>query len=167
MYHLFAFLIQRNGEINNFFSFLAAMMLAYQPVRALAGLNIAINQGLTAANRVLPIIDLENEIKKNDKLPNLNIKDGNIEFKNIVFKYDLNNDKSALNSVNLKIEGGKTTALVGLSGAGKSTILNLIPILILSGEINIDNQSTKNVNLYSLRQNISYMSQRLHYLMIL
>ena len=157
-----AFLIQRNElEINNFFSFLAAMMLSYQPVRALAGLNIAINQGLTAANRVLPIIDLENEIKKNDKLPNLNIKDGNIEFKNIVFKYDLNNDKSALNSVNLKIEGGKTTALVGLSGAGKSTILNLIPRFYdhQSGEINIDNQSTKNVNLYSLRENISYVSQ--------
>ena len=157
-----AFLIQRNElEINNFFSFLAAMMLSYQPVRALAGLNIAINQGLTAANRVLPIIDLENEIKKNDKLPNLNIKDGNIEFKNIVFKYDLNNDKSALNSVNLKIEGGKTTALVGLSGAGKSTILNLIPRFYdhQSGEINIDNQSTKNVNLYSLRKNISYVSQ--------
>ena len=136
-------------------------MLSYQPVRALAGLNIAINQGLTAANRVLPIIDLENEIKKNDKLPNLNIKDGNIEFKNIVFKYDLNNDKSALNSVNLKIEGGKTTALVGLSGAGKSTILNLIPRFYdhQSGEINIDNQSTKNVNLYSLRENISYVSQ--------
>ena len=84
-----AFLIQKEMNWNKqFFSFLAAMMLSYQPVRALAGLNIAINQGLTAANRVLPIIDLENEIK-NDKLPNLNIKDGNIEFKNIVFKYDL------------------------------------------------------------------------------
>ena len=157
-----AALIQRNElEINNFFSFLAAMMLAYQPVRALSGLNIAINQGLTAANRVLPIIDLENEINDNINLPDLNILNGNIEFQNINFKYDLDEKKSALNSINLRIDGGKTTALVGSSGAGKSTILNLIPRFYnqQSGELKIDNQSTKEINLHSLRKNISYVSQ--------
>ena len=157
-----AILIQQNElEINNFFSFLAAMMLAYQPVRALAGLNIAINQGLTAANRVLPIIDLKNEINQNNNLPDLNVQNGHINFKNISFKYEVDNRKSALDSINLDIEGGKTTALVGMSGAGKSTILNLIPRFYnpQSGEITIDNQSTKNVNLFSLRKNISYVSQ--------
>ena len=157
-----AFLIQKNElEINNFFSFLAAMMLAYQPVRALAGLNIAINQGLTAADRVLPIIDLKNEIDLNDKSPDIKITKGEIEFKDLNFKYDLENNKSALNSINLKIEGGKTTALVGMSGAGKSTILNLIPRFYnpQSGDIIIDDQSVKDINLYSLRKNISYVSQ--------
>ena len=157
-----AFLIQKNElEINNFFSFLAAMMLAYQPVRALAGLNIAINQGLTAADRVLPIIDLKNEIDLNDKSPDIKITRGEIEFKDLNFKYDLENNKSALNSINLKIEGGKTTALVGMSGAGKSTILNLIPRFYnpQSGDIIIDDQSVKDINLYSLRKNISYVSQ--------
>ena len=157
-----AFLIQKNElEINNFFSFLAAMMLAYQPVRALAGLNIAINQGLTAADRVLPIIDLKNEIDLNDKSPDIKITRGEIEFKDLNFKYDLENNKSALNSINLKIEGEKTTALVGMSGAGKSTILNLIPRFYVpqSGDIIIDDQSVKDINLYSLRKNISYVSQ--------
>ncbi len=152
----------KNGEleINNFFSFLAAMMLAYQPVRSLAGLNIAISQGLSAAKRVLPIIDRESEIKDDKSLPNLNISRANIEFKNVNFSYETK-DKTALKSANLLMEGGKTTALIGLSGAGKSTILNLIPRFYdcNSGDILIDNQSIYESNLYSLRKNISLVSQ--------
>ncbi len=154
-------LIQNNElGINNFFSFLAAMMLAYQPVRSLAGLNIAINQGISAAGRVLPIIDQENEIKDNPNLPDLNIKDANITFQNVSFLYD-QNEKNALKSANLDIQGGKMTALVGLSGAGKSTILNLIPRFYDSqdGDIKIDNQSIYKIKLYSLRKNISLVSQ--------
>jgi len=154
-------LIQNNElGINNFFSFLAAMMLAYQPVRSLAGLNIAINQGISAASRVLPIIDQENEIKDNPNLPDLNIKDANIIFQNVSFLYD-QNEKNALKSANLDIKGGKMTALVGLSGAGKSTILNLIPRFYDSqdGNIKIDNQSIYKIKLYSLRKNISLVSQ--------
>ena len=151
-----------NGElkVNNFFSFLAAMMLAYQPVRSLAGLNIAINQGLTAAKRVLPIIDLVNEVKENKNYPNIDIKEGNIFFKNIDFRYD-KLEKKVLKSVNLEIKGGKMTALVGLSGAGKSTILNLIPRFYdpSSGKIVIDNQSIHEFNINSLRKNISLVSQ--------
>ena len=148
-------------EINNFFSFLAAMMLAYQPVRALAGLNISINQGLTAAKRVLPIVDIENEIKDNKDYPNLIFKNGEINFSNIDFNYNIKTDKSALTKINLDIPGGKTTALVGPSGSGKSTILSLIPRFYdpQNGEIKIDNQIIKDVNLSSLRKHISLVSQ--------
>tara|TARA_B110001452_G_scaffold163831_1_gene136611 strand:- start:7801 stop:9543 length:1743 start_codon:yes stop_codon:yes gene_type:complete len=147
-------------QINNFFSFLAAMMLAYQPVKSLAGLNIAINQGVTGAKRVLPIVDLVNEVKDNPKFPNIIVKDGDIVFKEINFKYG-DDEKKVLKSANLNIKGGKMTALVGLSGAGKSTILNLIPRFYdpSSGKILIDNQSIHEVNIYSLRKNISLVSQ--------
>ena len=151
-----------NGElqINNFFSFLAAMMLAYQPVKSLAGLNIAINQGVTGAKRVLPIVDLVNKVKDNPKFPNISVKDGDIIFKEVNFKYG-DEEKKVLKSANLNIKGGKMTALVGLSGAGKSTILNLIPRFYdpSSGKILIDNQSIHEVNIYSLRKNISLVSQ--------
>ena len=147
-------------DINNFFSFLAAMMLAYQPVRSLATLNIAVNQGLTAARRVLPIIDVRNEIKDDPNLSDLEITNGNINFKNINFNYDKDNN-IVLNSINLNIKGGKMTALVGHSGAGKSTVLNLIPRFYDcdDGDILIDNQSIYKKNLYSLRKNISLVSQ--------
>ena len=147
-------------EVNNFFSFLAAMMLAYQPVKSLAGLNIAINQGLSAAKRVLPIIDRQSEIKDDVNLPNLNVKKASIEFVNVNFAYD-EKEKITLNSANIIMEGGKTTALVGLSGAGKSTILNLISRFYdcNSGDIMIDDQSIYKSNLYSLRKNISLVGQ--------
>ena len=147
-------------DINNFFSFLAAMMLAYQPVRSLATLNIAVNQGLTAARRVLPLIDVQNEIKDDPSSSDLEITNGNINFKNVNFNYD--KDKNiVLNSVNLNIKGGKMTALVGHSGSGKSTILNLIPRFYDcdNGDILIDNQSIYEKSLYSLRKNISLVSQ--------
>ena len=151
-----------NGEleVNNFFSFLAAMMLAYQPVRSLAGLNIAVSQGVTAAKRVLPVIDLVNEIKDDQNFPNISINEGNINFKDVDFRYG-NDEKKVLKSANLDIKGGKMTALVGLSGAGKSTILNLIPRFYdpYMGNIFIDNQSIHKVNIYSLRKNISLVSQ--------
>ena len=147
-------------EINNFFSFLAAMMLAYQPVRSLATLNMSIQQGLSAANRLLPIIDLKSKIIENDNDKILDIKKGNIEFKDINFKYE-RGEHSVLNSVNLLIEGGKMTSLVGHSGAGKSTILNLIPRLYqkTSGDILIDGQSIYSSTVSSLRRNISLVSQ--------
>jgi|TARA_B110000114_G_C15076839_1_gene392192 subfamily B ATP-binding cassette protein MsbA len=147
-------------ELNNFFSFLAAMMLAYQPVRSLATLNMAINTGLSAAKRVLPIIDIKNEIDEKKEASNLEVKIGNIEFKNVNFKYK-NTEKNVLKSINLKIEGGKMNALVGHSGAGKSTILNLIPRFFncTDGEILIDNQSINNLKIHSLRKNISLVSQ--------
>ena len=147
-------------SINNFFSFLAAMMLAYQPVRSLATLNIAVSQGLSAARRILPIIDHQNKIVENKDAKNLKIIDASIEFKKVKFKYD-EGEKEILKSVSLKIAGRKMTALVGHSGSGKSTIMNLIPRIYdaESGDILIDDQSIYKTKIFSLRKNVSLVSQ--------
>ena len=147
-------------EVNNFFSFLAAMMLAYQPVRSLATLNMGINQGLSAAKRILPIVDIKNEISENESDTELNVTTGNIKFVNVGFKYK-NSEIDVLKSINLEIIGGKMNALVGHSGAGKSTILNLIPRFFncSEGDILIDNQSIYRSTVQSLRKSISLVSQ--------
>jgi subfamily B ATP-binding cassette protein MsbA len=146
-------------EINNFFSFLAAMMLSYQPVRSLATLNIGIQQSLSGARRVLAVIDEKRKIDDNINASDLVINKANIEYKDVNFGYDTK--KEILKSVNLKIEGGDIIALVGHSGAGKTTIMNLIPRFYnaTSGDILIDNQSIYKVSLFSLRKNISLVSQ--------
>ncbi len=147
-------------SVNNFFSFLAAMMLAYQPVRSLSTLNIIVNQGLSAAGRILPVVDTKNFIKDNENAKEINIENGNIKFKDVLFSYN-KSDGDVLKEVNLDFEGGKMTSLVGHSGSGKSTILNLIPRFYdrKSGNILIDNQSIYDVTLQSLRKNISLVSQ--------
>ena len=147
-------------DINNFFSFLAAMMLAYQPVRSLATLNIAIGQGISASKRILPIIDDKNYISEDSEAKDLKLAKGDIKFVNINFKY-VNKEEEILKSVNLDINGGKMTSLVGHSGAGKTTILNLIPRFYdpISGDITIDNQSIYKSTINSLRKNISLVSQ--------
>ena len=148
-------------DISSFFSFLAAMMLAYQPVRSLATLNIGVNQGIAAAKRILPIVDNENKItdKNDDKA--LQLSKGTIEFKEVSFKYNKNTQGPILKSVNLTIEGGKMTALVGHSGAGKSTIMNLIPRFYdrIDGDIIVDGSSIYKAKIKSLRKNISLVSQ--------
>ena len=147
-------------SVNNFFSFLAAMMLAYQPVRSLSTLNVVINQGLSSALRILPIIDTKNIIEDTVDSKPLELNKGSIEFKNIIFGYDPN-EKEVLKNINLKFEGGKMTSLVGHSGSGKSTILNLIPRFYQakSGEILIDHQSIYKTSIKSLRNKISLVSQ--------
>ena len=151
-----------NGEIevNNFFSFLAAMMLAYQPVRSLSTLNIVINQGFAAASRILPIVDTKNLIKNSENAKEIKVSEGKITFENICFKYE-SSQKNILEDINLEFEGGKMTALVGHSGSGKSTILNLIPRFYEahSGNIKIDDQSIYDSTLETLRKNISLVSQ--------
>ena len=152
-----------DGElgINNFFSFLAAMMLAYQPVKTLTKVNISISQGLSAAKRILPIIDTKNNIDANLDKKKIEITNGNLEFKNVNFSYQSNINSKVLVDISVKIEGRKMTALVGHSGSGKSTFLNLIPRIYdpISGEINIDHQDLKSVNLNSLREKISIVDQ--------
>ena len=147
-------------EINNFFSFLAAMMLAYQPVRALSTLNMILNQGFSAASRILPIIDQKNNIIEIENAKPLKINNANVKFKNVAFSYDLEESKT-LKSINIEFEGGKMTSLVGHSGSGKSTLLNLIPRIydIETGDILIDNQSISKVTIKSLRKEISMVSQ--------
>ena len=147
-------------EVSNFFSFLAAMMLAYQPVRSLATLNITVHQGLAGAKRVLPVLDDKPKIKDEINAKKLEVKEGKISFKNVYFNYS-KNEGEVLKDINLNFQGKKMTALVGQSGAGKSTILNLIPRFYdsNSGDIEIDDQSVYKTTLLSLRNNISLVSQ--------
>ena len=153
-------ILKEELDINNFFSFLAAMMLAYQPVRSLATLNMGLNQGIQSARRVLPIIDFENKIKEKENAAELKLDKAEINFLNVNFKYN-EEDKKVLNSISLNISGGEMTSLVGHSGAGKSSILNLIPRFYdcESGDINIDNQSIYDLKIDSLRSNISLVNQ--------
>jgi len=152
-----------SGElaINNFFSFLAAMMLAYQPVKTLAKVNIAISQGFAAAERILPIIDIKNEINLNEDKKKFNISEGNIIFNNVNFHYKSNPDNKVLQNVNVNFAGGKMTALVGHSGSGKSTLLNMIPRIYVptGGSIHLDDQDVSKFNLASLRSQMSIVDQ--------
>ena len=147
-------------QINNFFSFLTAMMLAYQPIRSLATTNIMIYQGATAGERIFNVIDTEINIKEIDGSPNLKIDKAAIEFKNVSFSYPKTN-VDAINNVNFLIDHGSTAALVGHSGAGKSTIINLLPRFYdpKKGGVYIDGQNISNVTLSSLRKSIALVSQ--------
>ena len=147
-------------EINNFFSFLTAMMLAYQPIRSLATINMLFYQGAAAAERVFAVIDKEVNIKEDAEKPNLKINSAKIEFKNVSFSYP-KTESDAIKNINISIDGGNTVALVGHSGAGKSTIINLLPRFFdpTAGKIFIDEQNISEVTLSSLRKNISLVSQ--------
>ena len=151
-----------SGEmgINNFFSFLTAMMLAYQPIRSLATINMMFYQGAAGAERVFGVLDNEPKIKENKSSPNLKIDSGNVEFQNVSFAYP-NTIKAAIKNVNISIKGNTTAALVGHSGAGKSTIINLLPRFFDAhdGKVKIDGQDICEVSLYSLRKSISMVSQ--------
>ncbi|MEK9680938.1 MAG: ABC transporter ATP-binding protein, partial [Pelagibacteraceae bacterium] len=146
-------------EVGAFFSFLTALMLAYQPVRALAGLNIGLNEGFTAATRIYKILDTQNYIKDKIDAKELNLSNGDIEFKNVTMEYK--KGIPIIKNINLKFGGNSRSALVGLSGGGKSTILNLIPRFfnIQKGEITIDNQNISDVKVSSLRRHIALVSQ--------
>ena len=160
IYYAGQLIFKQELEVNNFFSFLAAMMLAYQPVRSLATLNMSINQGISAGQRILPLIEAKSKIFDKPGSEDYNINKADISFNNVNFEYEINENK-VLQDVNIEIEGGKMTALVGHSGAGKSTILNLIPRFydISSGDIKVDGRSIYEIKLKSLRSNISLVSQ--------
>jgi subfamily B ATP-binding cassette protein MsbA len=145
--------------LGEFVSFLAALMLAYQPVRGLAGINIGIQEGISAAKRIYEIIDQKNEIYHDENAPSLKLRNGSIEFKNISFTYP--DGTNALKNLSTKIEGGTKVGLVGISGSGKTTFLNLIPRFfhLKNGTILIDNQNINDINLNSLRKEISLVSQ--------
>ena len=151
-----------SGElgVNNFFSFLAAMMLAYQPIRSLATINMSAFQGAAAFKRISKIIDKKIDIQENTDYPQLNLKNSEIKFSNVGFKYETTHEK-AIKNISFSIKGNTMAAFVGHSGAGKSTIINLLPRFYdpQEGKIEVDGQNIKNVSLKSLRKNLSMVSQ--------
>tara|TARA_Y100000591_G_scaffold318178_1_gene328759 strand:+ start:3146 stop:4888 length:1743 start_codon:yes stop_codon:yes gene_type:complete len=146
--------------VNNFFSFLAAMMLAYQPIRSLATINMGAYQCAAAFKRIGNVIDREIKIKDDKSFPDLIIKNSDINFSDVDFKYETTNEK-AIKNINIDIKGNTMAAFVGHSGAGKSTIMNLLPRFYdpQAGSITIDNQNISSVSLKSLRKNLSMVSQ--------
>jgi subfamily B ATP-binding cassette protein MsbA len=142
-----------------FFSFITALLLAYQPVKALAGLNASLQEGLAAAQRVFAVLDIEPEIKELPHARPLVIKGGEIRFSDVRFAYP--NGTEALKGVSFTAPAGKMVALVGASGAGKSTILNLVPRFydVAAGSVTIDGTDVREVTLASLRGAIALVSQ--------
>ena len=143
-----------------FFSFITALLMAYQPLKRLANFNVNIQDGLAAAVRIFQLLDQKPEITDSPNAKEYVLKKGEIEFKKVRFSYG-SKTSHALNNINLKIRGGKTIALVGKTGAGKSTILNLIPRFYdtINGEIIIDKKNIKDYKINSLRKKIALVSQ--------
>jgi len=152
--------IQGELALNEFVSFLGAMMLSFQPLKRLSAISTSIQDGFAAAVRIFNLMDQESYIKEADNANQLAITNGKIEFKDVSLSYE-NNKNLALSSISLIIEPGTTTALVGPSGAGKSSCLNLIPRFYdpSNGSIEIDEQNIKHLTLDSLRSCISLVSQ--------
>ncbi len=141
-----------------FFSFITALLLAYQPLKNFAKLNNHLQEGLAAAQRVLALVDLEPTIRDREHAGALKIDGGHLTFIDVTFSYG---DVPAINGISLEVPAGKTAALVGASGAGKSTVLNLIPRFydIDSGVVAVDGTDIRDVTLASLRSNIALVSQ--------
>ncbi|WP_114111623.1 ABC transporter ATP-binding protein [Thalassospira xiamenensis] len=149
------------SDPGSFFSFITALLLAYEPVKRLANININLQAGLAASQRVFTVLDIEPEIRDAEDAKTLEVKGGAIHFKDVAFSY--NDETTALHDISLDIEAGQTIALVGPSGAGKSTILNLIPRFydINAGAITIDGQDIRDVTLESLRSATALVSQEI------
>ena len=152
--------IQGELALNEFVSFLGAMMLSFQPLKRLSAISTSIQDGFAAAVRIFNLMDQESYIKEADNANQLAITNGKIEFKDVSLSYE-NNKNLAISNISLIIEPGTTTALVGPSGAGKSSCLNLIPRFYdpSNGSIEIDEQNIKHLTLDSLRSCISLVSQ--------
>ena len=151
--------IQDTTSAGAFFSFLTALLMAYRPMKALANLNAQIQEGLAGAERLFSILDSAPTLMEAPAAKPLDVSGGSIQFEAVSFTYEGGN--AALRGVTFDAPAGKTTALVGPSGAGKTTILNLIPRFFdaASGRVSIDGQDVRGVTLDSLRAAASLVTQ--------
>ena len=151
--------INETSTPGTFFSFMAALLLLYEPIKRLTGVNNTVQQGLAGAERVLSILDTVPEIRdKEGAIELLPIRD-EIRIESATFSYE---DEPVLKDVNLRIKAGEMVAFVGMSGGGKSTLVNLIPRFydLDSGSIKIDGQDIRDVSLASLRRQIGIVTQQ-------
>ena len=153
--------IGQSMDPGSFFSFITALLLAYEPVKRLANLNATLQEGLAGAERLFAMLDLKPGIKEQPNARDLAIKNGEIKLNNIAFSYV--DEQKVLNDISLNIPAGKLVALVGPSGSGKSTILNLIPRFfdVDAGNITIDGSELREITFASLRKNIGLVSQEI------
>ena len=151
--------IAGNRTTGTFISFITALLLAYEPMKRLAGLNASLQEGLAAALRIFAALDLKSKITDRPQAQALEVKKGKVSIEKVFFAYP--NGKKALKSVSIEIPAGKRIALVGPSGSGKSTLLNLIPRFydVIEGSISIDGKDIRQVTLDSLRSQIALVSQ--------
>ncbi|PCI37752.1 MAG: lipid A export permease/ATP-binding protein MsbA [Rhodospirillaceae bacterium] len=160
--------IENQTDPGGFFSFIMALLLAYEPLKRLANLNTTVQEGLAGAQRTFEALDHMNPITELENASDLDVKTGDVKFKDVFFSYpkadDIKGDQGeALKNISLHIGAGKTVALVGASGAGKSTIMNLLPRFydIQSGSISIDGQNIADVTFKSLRDSMALVSQEI------
>ena len=150
--------ITGSSTAGTFFSFMAAVLMLYDPVKKLSGLNNAVQQGLAAADRVFDIIEMESDIK--ERKDPITIKRGQhrVTFENVYFKYD---DVMVLKDINLDVMAGEVLALVGMSGGGKTSLVNLIPRFyeVTRGAIKIDGMDIRDVSISSLRDQMGIVTQ--------
>lgn len=157
--------IEDATDAGSFFSFITALLLAYEPMKRLANLNAAVQEGLAGAQRTFQALDTPSRIVEKGDAAHLEIKGGELVFENVSFSYPKTDEEglheTALNALNITVPAGKTVALVGASGAGKSTIMNLVPRFYdaTEGRVSIDDQDVRDVTFKSLRDSMALVSQ--------
>ena len=146
-------------SLGEFMSFLAALLMAYQPLKGLASLNTALQEGLAAAQRIFAVLDVAPTIVEKPGAKALVVRDGAIAYRDVHFSYD--GETAALHGVSLQIDAGSTIALVGPSGSGKTTLMNLLPRFYDAdaGSVEIDGQNVQDVTIDSLRAAMALVSQ--------
>jgi len=150
--------ITGSSTAGTFFSFMAAVLMLYDPVKKLSGLNNAVQQGLAAADRVFDIIEMESDIKERKDAIAIQRGPHRVTFENVFFKYD---DVMVLKDINLDVHSGEVLALVGMSGGGKTSLVNLIPRFynVTRGAIRIDGVDIRDVSISSLRDQMAIVTQ--------
>jgi len=151
--------LKGNSTPGNFFSFLTALIMLYEPVKRLTNVNNTIQQGISAAIRVFGVMDMTPEIKNSEHATELSKISKNIQVQDVTFRYD---DEPVLKNINLTIQQGEVVAFVGMSGGGKTTLVNLIPRFydVTEGEILIDDHDIRDVTMESLRNQIAIVTQQ-------